>query len=263
MKIFLSFASSNRATAERVQLALQGAGHDVFFDEASLPPGSDYNSRIREAINECDRYVFLISPDTFKEGRYIATELKFAKQKWPKPWGFVLPVIISETPLDSIDPYLAAATYLIPKGNVAAEVAAAIKQMPTPPPPDKFATNAWLKRAIQVAAVFVATCFVDSLVPGTASLIIYAPNEIPMRLATLQVEIIPVGLLGEAGGDHTRYDGFDSRGVAQISIKLGMLETLVKCRVYDQSSPSHSVINELVYVSPLVRRGIFTKVVHF
>ena len=36
MKIFLSFASPDRSVAEEIQLALLGAGHDVFFDEASL-----------------------------------------------------------------------------------------------------------------------------------------------------------------------------------------------------------------------------------
>ena len=117
MKIFLSFSSVDRAIAEAIHLALLGAGHQVFFDEASLPPGSDYNSRIREAINESG---------LFRSGRYVQTELKFAKAKWPKPWGSVLPVMIAPTEHTSIDPYLAAVSFLEPRGNVAAEVAAAV-----------------------------------------------------------------------------------------------------------------------------------------
>ena len=126
MRIFLSFASPDRLIAERIQLALSGAGHKVFFDEASLAPGSDYNSRIRDSIRESQLFVFLISPSSVMGGRYVDTELKFAKIKWPKPWGFVLPVVIRPTDYSAIDPYLASVTVLEPRGNVAAEVAAAV-----------------------------------------------------------------------------------------------------------------------------------------
>lgn len=132
LKVFLSFASPDRSIAEKIQLALLGAGYEVFFDEASLPAGSDYNSQIREAIDECGVYIYLISPDSVGDGRYAHTELKLVKAKWPKPWGYVLPVMIHPTDYDRIDPYLAAVTLLEPRGNVAAEVAAAIVTMPKP-----------------------------------------------------------------------------------------------------------------------------------
>src|SRR5882762_1053678 len=126
LNLFLSFASPDRSTAEAIQLALLGAGHQVFFDEASLPPGSDYNSRIREAIDKSDVFVFLISPKSVGHRGYAHTELRFAKTKWPKPWGAVLPVMIKPTALKLLDPYLAAVTILEPRGNAAAEVAAAV-----------------------------------------------------------------------------------------------------------------------------------------
>lgn len=129
MKVFISFASPDRLVAEEIQLALLGAGYDVFYDEASLPAGSDYNSRIREAIEQSDIFVFLISPNSVGRGRYVHTELKYAKAKWPKPWGAVLPVMISPTEYNLIDRYLAAVTILEPHGNVAAEVAAALAPM--------------------------------------------------------------------------------------------------------------------------------------
>lgn len=85
MKLFLSYASPDKADAEAIQLALLGAGHQVFFDRSSLPPGSDYNSRIREAIDESEAFIFLISPNSVQGGRYLQSELKFAKKKWPEP----------------------------------------------------------------------------------------------------------------------------------------------------------------------------------
>jgi hypothetical protein len=129
MNIFLSFASGDRTLAESIQMALRGAGHGVFFDKASLPPGSDYNSRIRRAIDRCDVYVFLISPSSTGKRRYVETELALVKVKWPNPWGHVLPVIVAPTSREKIDPYLAAVTYLEPRGNIAAEVAAEMDRL--------------------------------------------------------------------------------------------------------------------------------------
>jgi len=129
MMVFLSFSSLDRAAAERIQLALLGANHKVFFDEASLPPGGDYHSRIKAAISACDAYVFLISPDSVQDGRYVQSELKQVKAKWPKPWGRVLPVMLRPTDLSLVDAYLAAVTILEPKGNVAAEVMAQLDKL--------------------------------------------------------------------------------------------------------------------------------------
>jgi hypothetical protein len=130
VKIFLSFASPDRPTAERIHYALRGAGHEVFFDKASLPPGADYNSRIRREIDGCDLFICLISPHFVGNKRYVKSELKIAKQKWPTPWGNVLPVLISATDPKLIDPYVAAATLLEPEGDVAAEVVVATLSLP-------------------------------------------------------------------------------------------------------------------------------------
>jgi hypothetical protein len=62
MRIFISYVSEDRDTAEEVHMALLGAGHQTFFDKAKLPPGQDYHSRIQAAVNQCDAFVFLIIP---------------------------------------------------------------------------------------------------------------------------------------------------------------------------------------------------------
>lgn len=128
MQIFLSYASEQAILAEEIQLALIGSGHDVFFDRQSLPPGGDFNTRIRQAIDASDGMVFLISPHSVEPGSYALTELEFAKKKWRHPSHGVLPVLTEPTDLKSL-PYLRAATYLEPVGNVAAEVAAEAEQM--------------------------------------------------------------------------------------------------------------------------------------
>lgn len=51
MKFFLSYASEDRPLAEEIQLALAGAGHEVFFDRESLPAGGDYHARIKASVD--------------------------------------------------------------------------------------------------------------------------------------------------------------------------------------------------------------------
>jgi tetratricopeptide (TPR) repeat protein len=122
MRIFLSYASEDKDSAEQVYLALIASGHQVFFDRATLPPGGDFNSRIRQAIRESDLLIFLISPHSVARSSYALTELSFARDKWPHPLKSVLPVMLRETEFGSIPNYLKAVTVLEPQGNVAAEV---------------------------------------------------------------------------------------------------------------------------------------------
>ena len=81
MKVFLSFASPDRRTAQSIQLALLGGKHQVFFDRASLPPGGDYQTRIRRAIEDSDLFVVLISPHFTAKRRYVHSEVEIAKAK--------------------------------------------------------------------------------------------------------------------------------------------------------------------------------------
>ncbi len=126
MKLFMSYASEDRAFAEEIVLALRGADHEVFFDRSELPPSDDYHQPIDRAIEEVEGLVFLLSPDSVKPGRYTLTELKFAEEKWSHPKGHVLPVMVGETDYDLIPAYLRAVTILTPKGNAAAETVHAV-----------------------------------------------------------------------------------------------------------------------------------------
>jgi uncharacterized protein YjbI with pentapeptide repeats len=126
MQVFLSYNAEDRHMAEQVQLTLIGAGHHVFFDKESLPPSCNYHARIRDAVQQSDLFVFLISPLSVAQGSYTLTELKYAREKWPHPKGRVIPVIISATAWDTIPNYLKAVTLMEPEGNVPAELLAAM-----------------------------------------------------------------------------------------------------------------------------------------
>ena len=85
MNVFLCHASEDHDAAERIQLALTGAKFKVFFDAQSLPASSDYLARIREAIDQSEFFVFLITSSSVAKGKFTLTELQFARDKWPHP----------------------------------------------------------------------------------------------------------------------------------------------------------------------------------
>jgi hypothetical protein len=126
MNIFLSYAAEDRLVAEEICYAIRASGHSVFFDRDALPAGGDYNSRIRQEIEQSDAFVFLVSPHSTEKRGYALTELKFARGKWPSPVGRVLPVMVAPTDYREIDRYLASVTVLEPVGSAAAETVAAL-----------------------------------------------------------------------------------------------------------------------------------------
>jgi hypothetical protein len=156
MRIFISYASEDRDTAEAVHMALAGAGHQTFFDKARLPPGQDYHSRIQAAVMQCDAFVFLISPHSIEAKSYTLTELKIAKTRWEHPKGHVLPVMAVPVPYERIPNYLAAVTVLEPEGNLAAEVVLAVNALHGPAVPQAGPAVPPTSTGAQVALQIVA-----------------------------------------------------------------------------------------------------------
>jgi len=129
MRIFLSYSSEDRNLVEPIYLALRSEGHKTFFDRAELPPGEEYDTRIRKAVESSNLFVFLVSPASLKTGSYTLTELDIAQKTWDQPGGRLLPVMLQPMPLNQIPPYLKAVTLLEPQGNIAASVADAVERI--------------------------------------------------------------------------------------------------------------------------------------
>ena len=126
MRIFLSYASEDRARIEPIRYALAEQGHDIFYDREALKPGEAFDTRIRAAIEGCDLFVCFLTPYTVDAGSYTLSELAVAERIWPRADGRVLPVILAEVPRQDIPPYLRSVTCLTPVGNVTASVSDAV-----------------------------------------------------------------------------------------------------------------------------------------
>jgi hypothetical protein len=127
--IFLSYASEERALAERVCRVLETEGHDVFFDREDLGGGDAFGERIRAAMAAADVLVYLISRSSVASKSYALTELSIATSLPARRRPAVLPVLTDDTPIDSVPAALRAQTILEPQGDTPAEIAAAIDRI--------------------------------------------------------------------------------------------------------------------------------------
>ncbi|MGH6624043.1 MAG: toll/interleukin-1 receptor domain-containing protein, partial [Burkholderiaceae bacterium] len=75
MDIFISYSSKYRDLCERLRLALEAEGHQCFVDHTELEPGQAFDAELREAIDECDAFIFLVSPESVAAGSYALAEL--------------------------------------------------------------------------------------------------------------------------------------------------------------------------------------------
>ncbi len=134
MRIFLSYSSNDRDVADRIHLSLVAQQHDVFFDREDLAPGLEYDGRIAREIQRTDLFIFLISPESLRPGRYTLNELGMVQRRWAHPSRHVLPVMVRPTPMDQIPPYLKAVTIMQPTGDIPAEVGDHVRRIKPPRP---------------------------------------------------------------------------------------------------------------------------------
>lgn len=154
MRIFLSYASQDREVARAIERVLTEQGHDVFFDRDDLPPGEEYHTRIRRAIEAAHLFLFLVSPDAVDPGSYTLTEIEVAEASWRRASGRILPVVLHPTPLASLPPFVRSVTLLQAPGNLPATVAAAV---------DRFEAGHRRRRSLALGASAAALALVTTI----------------------------------------------------------------------------------------------------
>ena len=205
MNIFLSYPSARRDIAVRLKLALEAEQHEVFFDRDDLGAGEAYQQAIREAVDQADLMLFLVSPESVAPGSYTLAELDMAQAVWPQPSGRVLPVVVAPTPKASIPPYLLAVTLLEPQGEVVAQTLAAVARL----------SGRGLRRGLLDARIWAAVAVV--VVVGSWAVFGYrhlqtqreAAAEQSRQLAALTQEVTMAARLCMDGG---YADGFAQLG---------------------------------------------------
>lgn len=106
--VFISYSRQDGAAAERLALALQAAGVEVWFDRNDLKPGDAWATAVLQGIQHCSLFIPLVSANTQREDRQrayfwrewnIADDLALGMAPGER---FILPVVVDDT-----DPYRA------------------------------------------------------------------------------------------------------------------------------------------------------------
>ncbi|MCP3964591.1 MAG: toll/interleukin-1 receptor domain-containing protein [bacterium] len=120
MKIFISHASEQTEAAERIAEGLKAADHMVF--QSTLLAGEGIASTIKRQIDNCDLFIFLISPHSVGERRYPRSELEYARSEARR----ILPVLVESTPRESLPPHVREIKYLESRGDLVFDTLAAV-----------------------------------------------------------------------------------------------------------------------------------------
>jgi hypothetical protein len=94
-RVFLSYASADRAIVRRVADGLSNAGLRVWFDQTSLPLGVDWIREIERELDSTDFIIFFISPRSVRAG-WAQRELQIAlhRQVSGEQGAVLLPVLL-------------------------------------------------------------------------------------------------------------------------------------------------------------------------
>ena len=152
------------------------------MDKDDLPAGRSYDEQIELAVAKADLFVFLISAELVAPGRFTLTELEFARRRWRRADGHVLPVMVADTNLDLVPPFLTSVNILQPAGNISAEVSSAVAMMAASPQAGHIVPAALSMGAI---AGFLTVYFpfpLDTIPadPEKAGFVIHAPHSAPL-----------------------------------------------------------------------------------
>jgi sulfatase modifying factor 1 len=104
MRVFISYAREDKATAQRLYDDLKKNGADPWLDVEALLPGQNWKLEIGTAIRNCDYFLALLSLHSVSKRGYVQKELKTALDilgECPKSRIFIIPVRLDDCqPID-------------------------------------------------------------------------------------------------------------------------------------------------------------------
>lgn len=77
LDVFISYSRADTDFARKINEALQIQGKTAWFDQESIASGADFQQEINKGIEQCDNFLFIISPDAI-ESEYCVDEVEFA-----------------------------------------------------------------------------------------------------------------------------------------------------------------------------------------
>ena len=98
-KVFISYSHEDKAFAKKLAQELENKGNRVWWDYSALKGGQDWQNEIQKAINECDYFLVILTPQAVISD-WVGNEITLAIQKNKK----IIPLYLKtcEVPLSLI-----------------------------------------------------------------------------------------------------------------------------------------------------------------
>ena len=108
---FVSYSHLDRDFAVHLQTALKNSGKAIWVDEADIPSGSRWAEDLKEAIEDADTFVFVISPDS-AGSEECRKELSYAVELHKR----IIPLNLRRTPIEALPESIRAVQFVPPRG---------------------------------------------------------------------------------------------------------------------------------------------------
>ena len=77
--VFISYSQADADFTRKLNEALQLQGRTTWFDQESIPPGTEFQQELYKGIENSDNFVFVISPQSI-QSPYCENEIRYAEQ---------------------------------------------------------------------------------------------------------------------------------------------------------------------------------------
>jgi hypothetical protein len=101
-RIFLSYAREDADRVAALYRNLRAAGFSPWMDTQDIPPGTDWNTAIHEAIKSADFFLACISHSSIRKTGVLADEIQSAVEIWKRRHSrdiYLIPVRLEASPL--------------------------------------------------------------------------------------------------------------------------------------------------------------------
>lgn len=188
--VFISYRQQepDKQFAHRLAYDLQAAGHPIWIDVEGIEPGSNWNTEIQQALDDCYAYVVILSPEALAS-QWVRSELLYAlREKQGRIFPVLLlpvklpPEIISIQYVDFTQDYRHALAELlanlpVPPDSGQSSTAVQSMRLPDPPP----------KRALPLGLIAAGAAIVLAALVGIGALINGSQQEVEVTPTSTQV----------------------------------------------------------------------------
>ena len=148
LEVFISYSRADSDFARHLNEALQMQGKTTWFDQESIASGADFQQEIYRGIEQCDNFLFIISPKSVNSP-YCADEVEYAESLNKR----FITVLYREVPPKELHPALARTQWIDfsqPSGDFYVHFGELIRALDTDREHVRYHTK-WSQRALEWA----------------------------------------------------------------------------------------------------------------